>query len=82
MIPVITKKILLGTYYYSGDDEIWLKEGVTPDMLSLDKVGTDLLIHVGETDSLTASQWFETEYRLDYIRFADNTVWKPNSPSC
>jgi Ca2+-binding RTX toxin-like protein len=60
-------------------DTILLGEGITPDDVSLNRDGEDLVLslNVG-ADTLTVQQWFwndSPEYRVEVIQFADGTTW-------
>ena len=58
-------------------DAIELDQGITPDAVSLSRVGNDLVLSLeGESDSLTVEHYFQdARYRIEEIRFADGTVW-------
>ena len=58
-------------------DAIELDSGITSDVVSLTRVGNDLLLSLkGASDSLTVERYFENDrYKIEEIRFADGTVW-------
>ncbi len=60
-------------------DTIRLREGITPDDISLRQSGDDLKLSISDTtDTLTVEKWFwndSPEFRVEQIEFADGTIW-------
>ncbi|OOV79688.1 calcium-binding protein, partial [Acinetobacter sp. ANC 5600] len=60
-------------------DQIVFTEGITPDQVSLKRLGNNLVIKYSEDDQVTVQNFFDsngaTAYRIDQIVFANETVW-------
>lgn len=76
-------------YYYSlGDgndvisdtngtnDRLIFGDGITPENVQITGDQQDLFIHLPDGATITVKKWRESDqFRLDYIEFADGTVW-------
>ena len=62
----------------SGRDILTFGPGLDAASATLSRQGDDLVIGLGERDSVTVQDWFlGAVHRLEEIRFADGTVWTP-----
>jgi Ca2+-binding RTX toxin-like protein len=61
-----------------NQDIIRLDADITPDDVSLRRNGNDLVLSINDTPAvLTVKNWFlePDYYKIEYIQFADGTVW-------
>jgi Ca2+-binding RTX toxin-like protein len=64
-----------GQWFYSSDDELVFGPGVSLESLAASKVGSDLLLRVSETDSVTIRNWFaDSKSWVETFRFDDGRV--------
>ncbi|WLQ16976.1 calcium-binding protein [Hahella aquimaris] len=64
----------------AGEDRIYLDASITQSDVRLARNGRDLLVHIGEEGQvIRVSSYFNedgaTGYAVDFIEFADGTVW-------
>lgn len=62
-----------GTFHWHPEDDIIFGPGITKDSIGARFSGSDLIIQVAPTDSITIKNWTDTLYRVDFLRFADGT---------
>lgn len=58
-------------------DTIALNYGITPAMVTLERLGADLVLRIGTNDAMTVLGYFGTDatQKIDQIRFYDGNVW-------
>lgn len=67
--------LLNGIWQVSSDDVLRFGAGITLASLQLSKLGSDLLIKISATDSITIKNWFtDYKYQVDSLRFADGQM--------
>lgn len=63
-------------------DTIWLGSNLTPNDVSLRRIGNDLVVRINETtDKLTVRDYFRNDSplnRIEQIQFQDGTTWDVN----
>ncbi|WP_422466858.1 calcium-binding protein [Endozoicomonas sp. ALC013] len=63
----------------SDTDRIQLGEGISPESVVARRQNTDLLLHIGDDQSVRVRNYFlldaATNYAVDTINFADGTQW-------
>jgi Ca2+-binding RTX toxin-like protein len=60
----------------ANSDKLQFGEGITPGSTKINRVGSDLILSINETDKVTLQNYFASvSYRIEVISFADGTTW-------
>ncbi|WP_448214317.1 calcium-binding protein, partial [Colwellia sp. MEBiC06753] len=70
-----------GHQSWHGNDTIVFGEGITPDNLTIEVHGDDMIFTLDSGDTLTVKGWFvvsDNGGKIEYVEFKDGTKWDEN----